>query len=135
MKARYEDFINQNINCKKFADDADAIYIFDNILSRDENIIALIDTSKAGRPALAACIREVEAYYKGRSAPSFDLTDDFTKQALGRMVKTVLEPFGYHPDKQKNLPKGISTEYVTSSMTYRFSGKATMRVVQKIERI
>lgn len=133
MKATFTDFIIQNVNCKKFTGDSEAMHIFENILSRDENIIAMIDASKAGKPALAACLCEVETYYKGRHAPSFILTDGFTKQALGRMVKTVLEPFGYQPDKQKDMPRGIAAEFVTSAMTYKFSGNATMKIVHKIE--
>lgn len=133
MKATFTDFIIQNVNCKKFTSDVEAIHIFEKILSRDENIIAMIDASKAKKPALAACVCEVESYYKGRHAPSFSLMDGFTKQALGRMVKTVLEPFGYQPDKQKDMPRGIATEFVTSAMTYKFSGNATMKIVHKIQ--
>lgn len=133
MKASFNDFIVQNPNCKKFAADPEAKHIFEKILSKDENIIDMIDASKAKKPALSACVKEVEAYYKSISSPSFDLTNDFTKQALGRMVKTVLEPFGYQPHSQKDMPKNCSAEFVTSAMTYMFVGNASMKVVQRIE--
>lgn len=134
MKATFEDFIEQNPNCKKFVGDAMALYIFESIFSRDENVIAMIDATKAGKPALSACIREVEEYYKNTLVPTLDLTNDFTKQALGRMVKAVLEPFGYQTDKQKDMPRGISTEFVTSATVYKFSGNATMKIVQEIKK-
>ncbi len=133
MKATFQDFIEQNANCKKFDGNAEAVYIFDNILSRDENIIAMVEATEAGKPALAVCVREVEEYYRSHAAPTFDLTDSFTKQALGRMVKTAIEPFGYQTYKQKDMPKSVSAEFVTSAMTYKFSGNATMKIVKKIE--
>lgn len=133
MKATFSDFIAQNPNCKKFSTDPEAMYIFEEILSKDENIIAMIDATKAKKPALSACVKEVETYYRSKTKPSFDLTDDFTKQAVGRMVRTILKPFGYQTDSQKDMPKSCSADFVTSAMTYRFVGDATMRVVQKIE--
>jgi hypothetical protein len=66
--------------------------------------------------------------------PSFNLLDGFTKQALGRMVKTILDPFGYRPNKQKDMPKAIGAKFVTSATTYKFEGNATMKVVRKIEK-
>lgn len=133
MKATFDDFIAQNPNCKKYDGNPEAIHIFDNILSKEENIIAMIDASDAQKPALSACVNEVEAYYKSIPNPVFDLTDDFTKQAVGRMVKTVLEPFGYQPHKQKDMPKACLAEFITSATVYKFIGNATMRVVRKIE--
>jgi len=133
MKASFEDFIAQNQNCKKYEGNSQAIHIFNEILSRDENIIAMIDASNNNKPALSACLNEVECYYKKLDNPIFLLTDDFTKQAVGRMVKTILEPFGYQPAIQKNMPKTSSPEFITSAMTYKYVGNETMRVVRKIE--
>jgi hypothetical protein len=135
MKASFRDFIAHNPNCKKYDGNPEAIHIFENILSKDDNIIAMIDATEANKPALSACIQEVENYYKNLPSPTFDLTDNFTKQALGRMVKTILEPFGYQPDTQKDMPKSCSAEFVTSATVYKYVGNATMMVVRKIDRI
>lgn len=135
MKTTFNDFIQNSPKYKKYDGNPDAIYIYDNILSKDENIIAMIDISEAGKPALCACILEIENYHDSQTNPTFDLTDNFTKQTLGAMVKTVLEPFGYETKNQKDIPRGYNAKYVTSATTYAKTGPATMRVVRKTEEI
>ena len=132
MKATFNDFITNAPNYKKYDGDATAIYIFENILSRDENIIAMIDTSESGKPALSACITEVENYFLSLNNSFFDLNDDFAKQALGRMVKVILEPFGYLPKSQKDMPKACNSKFVKSAMTYKLTGPASMKVIRTI---
>ena len=65
------------------------------------------------------------------------LDDNFTKQAVGLMVKTILEPFGYVVWKQKNLPKSINaTKFQTASVYRRDITKtATMRVAKYVEEV
>lgn len=135
MKSTFNDFIQKAPNYKKFDGNADAIHIFENILSKDENIIAMIDISEAGKPALCACLSEIENYYLCQSSPIFDLTDNFTKQALGTMVRIILEPFGYLTKSQKDIPKSYQSKFITSAMTYARTGIATMKVVRRIEEI
>jgi len=48
-----------------------------------------------GKPALSAVIVEIERYYDSLTNPQFDLKDQFTKRALGMLVKIILAPFGY----------------------------------------
>lgn len=132
MKATFKDFIVNAPNYKKYAGDATAIHIFENILSKDENIIAMIDTSESGKPALSACITEVENYFLCQNNPLFDLNDDFAKQALGRMVRVILEPFGYLPKSQKDMPKFCNSKFVRSAMTYELTGPASMKVIRTI---
>ena len=132
MKATFNDFILDAPNYKKYDGDPTAIYIFEDILSKDENIIAMIDTSESNKPALSACINEVESYFLSQQNPFFDLNDDFAKQGLGRMVRTILEPFGYLPKSQKDMPKSCNSQFVKSAMTYDLTGKASMKVVRTI---
>ena len=106
MKATFADFIRNAPNYNRFENNKQAQYIFENILSDDSNIIAMIDVSESGKPALCACINQVEEYYLSQQIPLldpdlFDLRDNYTKQALGTMVKVILEPFGYQPSSQK----------------------------------
>ncbi|WP_018704811.1 hypothetical protein [Anaeromusa acidaminophila] len=133
MKATFSDFLQKAPNYKKFSGNAEAIHIFDTILSEDQNIIAMIDISEAGKPALCACLAQIENYYESQSSPQFDLKDNFTKQALGTMVRIVLEPFGYLTRSQKDIPKSYQPKYVTSAMTYEKTGIASMKVVRRIE--
>ena len=135
MKATFNDFIKKNPNCKKFDGNTEAIHIFENILSTDNNIIAMIDVAEEGKPALSACLEEVESYYRIQSSPTFDLQDNFTKQALGNMVRVVLEPFGYLPKSQKNIPKRFNPEFVMSATVYARTGPYTMCVVKHIEEV
>ncbi|OFV71149.1 hypothetical protein [Acetobacterium wieringae] len=135
MKATFNDFIAKAPNYKKFDGNSEAIHIFENILSDDKNIIAMIDISEAGKPALCACLSQIENFYQNQVSPIFDLRDNFTKQALGTMVRVVLEPFGYLTKSQKDIPKSFNALFVTSAMTYTKSGPATMRVTRRIEEI
>ncbi len=135
MKAKFEDFINDAQNYKKYDGDPTAIHIFEKILSKDENIISMIDTSESNKPALSACINEVENYFLTQSNPFFDLNDSFAKQGLGRMVRVILEPFGYEPKSQKDMPKACNSQFVKSAMSYELTGKATMKVIRAIVEI
>jgi len=137
MKATFSDFIAQNPNCSKFAENEDAMYIFD-FLSRDLAIILMLEACDAGKPALtpwAKSIERVILYDLKNSTLSLD--DNFTKQAIGLMVKTILDPFGYSVWKQKNLPKGAESEKFQSASVYRRDvlKKATMRVAKNIEEV
>jgi len=135
--AVFEDFIKQNPNCKKFETDEDMQNIFD-FLSRDYVLIQLIDASEAGKPAIAPVVENLEHFFMDLSKEHTNsLDDNFTKQAVGLMVKTILEPFGYVVWKQKDLPKNSRATKFQSASSYRFSSLAprTMKVVKRIEEI
>lgn len=134
MKATFNDFLSENPNCSKFAGNTDALYIFD-LLSKDESIINMVDASEAGKPALSACVKEIEEFFDNQQNPSVDLTDGFTRTAIGRMVKTILAPFGYEPTVQKDLPKAVRGKYFTSASCYEKTGTASMRIVRTIEEV
>ena len=137
MLATFEDFIRQNPNCKKFEDDDDMWNIF-QFLSREYVLTQLIDACEAGKPAITPIVENIEHFFADRSKEHKNTLDDnFTKQAVGLMVKTILEPFGYVVWKQKDLPKkSRATKFQTAS-AYKFSYFAprTMRVVKRIEEI
>lgn len=137
MKATFNDFITNAPNYKKFNGNSEAEYIFNNILSRDDNIIAMIDLSNnnINLPALCASITEIENYYSSKTNPIFDLKDNFTKQALGTMVRIILEPFGYQTKSQKDVPKAYGSKFVKSAKTYELTGTPTMKVVRIITEV
>ena len=137
MKATFADYIKQNPNCKKFEDDDDMRNIF-NFLSQDFVIVQMIDMSEAGKPALAPVAANVEHFFIDPSKEHTNsLDENFTKQAIGLMVKTILAPFGYTVWKQKDLPKSFHSEKFQSASVYRFgiTTPRTMRIVKQVEEI
>lgn len=130
MKRMYNDFISANPNCSGLSSSKTAEAVFD-FLSRDENIISMIESADAQQPALAGCVQELEAFYDGIQDKDMDL-EDFNKQAVGRMIKTILEPFGYVPTGQKYLSKALNTKYFKSAKCYSLTNPASMKVIKKI---
>ena len=114
MKATYVDFITANPNCSQFSSNHDAIAIFD-FLNQDANIIKMIDFSEMGKPALAGCISDLETFFDNMQEPTIDFSDGFTRTVIGRMVKAILNPFGYRPTTQKSFPKDCAVKYFTSA--------------------
>jgi len=136
-KATYNDFLTQNPNCKKFADDEDMIYTF-NMLSQDIFLVQLLEASDFGKPAIAPIVTNIEHVFMDFSREHANTLDDtFTKQAVGLMVKTILEPFGYVVWKQKDLPKNSRAEKFQTASVYRrdILKKATLRVNKTIEEV
>ena len=136
MKTTFQDFIIQNQICKKFENAPHAKYIFEKILSKDENIIAMLEVSDSGKPALTACVQEIEKYYKKLTNVSdndINLNKGFDKQAIGRMIKSILEPFAYVPQCQKDLSRLLPLKYFTSGTVYVFDILATPRLGIKKE--
>jgi hypothetical protein len=137
MLATFEDFIAKNPNCKKFENDDDMQNIF-YFLSQSFVLIQLIDASEAGKPALSPIAENVEHFFIDPNKEHQNTLDDnFTKQAVGLMAKTILEPFGYVVWKQKDLPKSSRATKFQSASVYRFSHFAprTMKVEKRIVEI
>ena len=134
MKAVYNDFLSSNPNCSKFSSNKDAITIFD-FLNQDDTIIKMIEYCEMGKPALAACVSDLEALVDQMPQPTVDLSDSFTRTAIGRMVKAILDPFGYRPTVQKSFPKTGDIKYFSSASCYRLTGPATMKVAKFITEV
>ena len=137
MLATFNDFITKNPNCKKFEDDEDMRNIFD-FLSQGFILIQMLDMCDMGKPALTPVAANVEHFFDDLNHEhSNTLDDDFTKQAVGRMVKTILEPFGYVVWKQKDLPKSSRARKFQSASIYRFdiSAPRSMKVEKRIVEI
>lgn len=137
MLATYNDFIAQNPNCRKFENDDDMQNVF-GFLSQDFIIVQMIDASEAGKPALAPVAVNIEHFFADpNKSHDNSLDDNFTKQAVGLMIKTILEPFGYTVWKQKDLPKSINATKFQSASTYRFDVLAprSMKIVKRVEEI
>ena len=135
MKATYQDFLRENPTCVKFAEDDTAQEVFD-LLSRDENLIAMLDASDQGLPALTPCIGQVEDLAEHKNSSTFDVQNNTVRQTVGCMAKTIMRPFGYRVTKQKNLPKGTGRYFASASCYALVEPEcATMRVVKRIEEL
>ncbi len=135
MKADFQNFIEEHPICSKYQDNADAKAIFD-FLNQDECIIKMIESADQDKPALAGCAADLEAFYDSRSDWTMDFKDDgFTRKTVGRMIKTILKPFGYRVTKQKDFTKDKKGKYFTSASCYALTGEASMHIVKRVEAI
>lgn len=131
MKATFNDFLIENPSCNGFSSSTDAECIFD-ILSKDENIIAMVEAVEQGRPGLEPCISELETWYEKTPLSDVSLNDEFARKAIGRMVKTILEPFGYEVSSRKSISKSINSQFFKTASCYKRTGKARLKVVKQI---
>lgn len=125
MKATFEDFLKENQNCRGLGKSINAKKIFD-LLSKDENIIKMIEITELGYPALAPCIKLVEKYSNNID---MNFNDSFPKTAVGKMVKTILKPFGYESTNQKEISQIYRGKYFKSASCYKRLGKARLEVI------
>ena len=125
MKATFEDFLKENQNCRGLGKSINAKKIFD-LLSKDENIIKMIEITELGYPALAPCIKLVEKYSNNID---MNFNDFFPKTAVGKMVKTILKPFGYESTNQKEISQIYRGKYFKSASCYKRLGKARLEVI------
>lgn len=134
MKNTFQDFTVSAPFCRKFESNAYYQKVFD-FLSQDEIIIKMIEASENERPALAACCQELEAFCKNFPSSEFKF-DHETKQNIGRMIKVILEPFGYIPNKSKGISDKISKQFQNASCySIDNNAKPTLKVVKRIEEI
>ena len=134
MKTSFQKFIDENHSYNGLSNNLVAKHVFENILSRDENIIAMIDCNNSGKPAICGCLQEVENYCAANATPDFNLGLSFIKQAIGRMVASILEPFGYESFSQKRIPNEFNAQYIRSAMTYAKPDNPTRKVSLKVVR-
>lgn len=134
MKATYLDFIAENPNCSNFEHNVDAQKVFD-FLNQDSMIIKMAEFADQEKPALAGCVFELEEFFDSMNNPSIDFNDGFTRTVVGRMVKAILNPFGYCVTKQKDFTKNKKGKYFTSASCYALTGSASMQIVKRIEEI
>ena len=135
MKATYQDFLENNKNCSGLTDNKDAQDVFD-ILSKDENIIEMIEYTNLHKPALMPCVKDLIKWHENKTKNTFPFkgngkTENFNKRAVGNMVKTILEPFGYEVDSRKAIPKEIGKDYFTSASTYCISKEKPAKLIIK----
>ncbi|MFA5624639.1 MAG: hypothetical protein WC966_06260 [Bradymonadales bacterium] len=73
------------------ADNKDAQYIYENIIFKEDLRILAVDCSEDGKAALRAYVKDIEAYCEGK----VDLSNEFLRQSIGRMVSESMNLLGY----------------------------------------
>ena len=131
MKATFSDFLTENSMCNGFANNQDAKKIFE-ILSEDESIFLMIDSAELGRPSLEPCIEKIEKWYDENQNCQIDFADEFTRKAVGRMVKTILDPFGYEVSGRKSLSKQTGLRFFKTASCYQKTGEVKLKVIRQI---
>ena len=136
MKATYRDFLEENKVCSGLTNNQDAKEVFEK-LSKDENIILMLELSEQNQPALSACVAEIEEWHDSKvtNAFSFKNTDpkgNFNKNAVGRMVKTILAPFGYVTNGRKAIAQKYESRYFSSATCYKKEKLARLMVKKVI---
>ena len=119
QKATFNGFVNSSAMLSGLAGNDDAENIF-NIINSDEQISGAVSASKNGMPALLSSVRKIEEYVQKNPDSNFPMTD-FNKQAIGKMQKFVLEPFGYFPSGDGPVKSKI---FKTASCYECVDGKA-----------
>jgi hypothetical protein len=98
----------------------------------------MIDASEAGKPALTPLVNHIEQLMLNIKNPKLSFDENFTKQAIGMMVRSILMPFGYVPCGQRILPKNAGATKFVSASIYQYNPEKappTMKVVKHIEEI
>ena len=136
MKATFHDFLAENPSCSGLTDNKDAQEVFE-ILSTDENIIKMLELSDQGQPALAACVEELEKWHDAKTANEFSFkakegNANFNKKAVGRMVKTILAPFGYEVSSRKAISQKYCSGCFSSASCYKKTAPARLMVKKVI---
>lgn len=122
-KANFQDFVNSNSMLAKLQNNTEAQAVFD-ILNEDSQIYAAILATENGKPALSASIKKIEEYISDNKSDFF--ASNFERQAVGRMQKFVLAPFGYVPNEIK---KSVNSTIFTVATCYeKDESKATMAI-------
>ena len=111
-KADFQSFINSNPMLVKLQNDPDAQAIFD-ILNEDSQIYAAILATENGKPALSASINKIQKYILQNNSNFF--ASNFERQAVGKMQKAVLAPFGYFPN---DIKKSVNSTIFTVATCY-----------------
>jgi hypothetical protein len=124
-KATFNDFI-QSPFCGKLKNNRDAKIIF-TILSHDESIESMIASIANGEPALSPCVMAIESFIDNVPNTTMPIAININnnRQSIGRMVKTILAPYGYKPipnvqglAKTKPLPVESQARYFKEAAVY-----------------
>ena len=135
----FEEFLRSYPTYYSVANNKEMRHIFENIVSREDNMIKMYLAVLSERPALSAISDEIESYYDSLAAPHISLANNNcgiqTKRALGSMVSMVMRPFGLTSCGQRYLPQACRRKYFTCGSVYQKTQPAHLHIVQTLEEI
>jgi len=118
MLTTFNDFLGRYPKYLKYGGNKEVMSVFD-LLSRPESIFAMICANKTKKSALSGCVIDVTKHVKNFSNFTLKGPDaDTQKQAVGSMVRSILEPFGLVPDKQIRINPVLGSPF-SSATHYR----------------
>lgn len=101
------------------------------LLMEEQNQIAMVEASNAGKPAIEACVKQIEEYVAAHPESGIVLSDNHTKQSLGRVVKYILDPFGYTPVAKRVFSRSSESNYITSGTIYQLTVEDPELIISK----
>ena len=129
LKANFNHVLQERRISQQLKNNTPALRDIFDILNDDLALIAAIEQSEHGKPALGANVPEIESYIATHPTCGIDLTNDPTKQAIGILQKIVLAPFGYTHVKNKRL---TNSNHFTSAACYELTAPATLKIIKII---
>ena len=123
-KADFQSFINSSSILAKLQGNLEAQKIFD-ILNEDSQIYAAILAIENGKPPLSASIKKIEDYVS-KTGSNF-LASNYERQAVGRMQKAILAPFGYVPTDVK---KSVKSTFFTVATCYAENKNSATMIIK-----
>lgn len=141
MLNTFSDFLNEPHRYKNICNNLEMEHIFVKILSRENNVIKMVNAIHHNITPIAICVAEIEAYVDSipNSSITFDRNVDAVKadncrQAVGAMIAFILKPFGFEKIKGGNrpIPAEYKGKHFFSGARYSKTGSATLTIEQKI---
>ena len=129
----YVDFCN-SFAFKNCAGNTDAQNVFD-FLCRPETIHNMMVFTNLELPAISGVAKDLENMFA--NAPLFPLTDPQNRQIVGRMVKFILEHFGYKPlagglDERARLRNFSEAKLFKTASVYELKNTPSNSIVMNI---
>lgn len=117
MNTDFINFCNSQNETKNLTSNTDAekVYVF---LSQKKQVGAMLNETGKGRPALGGVVKELEQKYGNLSGFPFNNTN---KKITGKMIRHILEPYGYEPVEEKALSSGTGAAVFKNAHTYKYS--------------
>lgn len=134
MLSTYNEFQEKYPRYKIFCNDKLFREVYE-YLSLPRTIAQMIDANERGKPALSGCVKRLEKLFPDLLSKGY--SSHLVCQAVGSMVKVILEPFGYIPIKQKRMPQKYSEFFTSASLYQHLPEREKAKIVQTftIERV
>lgn len=141
MLKTFDDFLKAYPRYTKYCRGTVLENAFNDIVSKEANIIKMIQVIQNGVTPISIIAKEIEQYVSSHPDETVTLDRnvdekraDTCRQAIGAMIATVISPFGYEKIKGQNrpIPLAYKGDFLSTGATYQKTGTATMQIVLTI---